>query len=162
MYLWKPVLSLIRLKSGILTQRKDRIILHLLFSGHEIDSKSTVSWKKNQEKSQDQEQDQKSDTVAKADSEAVQIFFMVQVSASATRTEVKPENFKGLKDITEITTQESYKYAAGSFAEYQDAVNYRNLIKSSYPDAFVIAVKDNKILLLQQALDQKRKTQKDN
>ena len=129
---------------------------------NEIDSKSTSSWKKNQEKSQDQEQDQKSDTVAKENSEAVQIFFMVQVSASATRTEVKPENFKGLKDITEITTQESYKYAAGSFAEYQDAVNYRNLIKSSYPDAFVIAVKDNKILLLQQALDQKRKTQKDN
>ena len=85
---------------------------------------------------------------------------MVQVSASATRTEVKPENFKGLKDITEITTQESYKYAAGSFAEYQDAVNYRNLIKSSYPDAFVIAVKDNKILPLQQALEEKRKTQK--
>jgi len=34
-------------------------------------------------------------------------------------------------------------------------------LKAVYPDAFVIAVKDNKILPLQQALEQKRKTQKD-
>ena len=35
--------------------------------------------------------------------------------------------------------------------------NYRKKIEVIYPDAFVIAVKDNKILPLQQALDQKRK-----
>jgi hypothetical protein len=38
-------------------------------------------------------------------------------------------------------------------------VKYRKKIEAIYPDAFVIAVKDNKILPLQQALEQKRKKQ---
>ena len=86
---------------------------------------------------------------------------MVQVTTSASKTEIKPENFKGLTDITEINAQDRFKYAAGSFTDYSDAVNYRKQIETIYPDAFVIAVKDNKILPLQQALEQKRKTQKD-
>ena len=36
------------------------------------------------------------------------------------------------------------------------AVRYRKKIEDIYPDAFVIAVKDNKILPLQQALEQKK------
>ena len=34
---------------------------------------------------------------------------------------------------------------------------YRKKIEDIYPDAFVIAVKDNKILPLQQALEQEKK-----
>ncbi len=65
-----------------------------------------------------------------------------------------------MKDITEINAQDRFKYATGRFADYSDAVNYRKKIEAFYPDAFVIAVKDNKILPLQQALEQKRKTKK--
>jgi len=79
------------------------------------------------------------------------------VAASASKTQVIPENFKGLKNITEIATGDRYKYASGSFPEYPDAVTYRKKIEDLYPDAFVIAVKDNKILPLQQALEQKSK-----
>ena len=88
---------------------------------------------------------------------AGQLVFMVQVNATATRTEIKPENFRGLTDVVEISTDNRYKYATGSFTEYSEAVNYRKKVESIYPDAFVIAVKDNKILPLQQALEQKRK-----
>ena len=87
---------------------------------------------------------------------------MVQITASASKTEIKPENFKGLSNITEINSQDRFKYAAGSFTDFSDAVNYRKKIETLYPDAFVVAVKDNKILPLQQALEQKRKTQKNN
>ena len=90
-----------------------------------------------------------------------EISFMVQVTSSSIRTEVKPENFKGLTDIIEIPAQDRYKYASGSFADYSAAVTYRKKMEAIYPDAFVIAVKDNKILPLQQALEQIRKTQKD-
>jgi hypothetical protein len=86
---------------------------------------------------------------------------MVQITSSATQTELKPENFNGLRDITEINAQDRYKYAAGNFTDYSEAVSYRKKIETFYPDAFVIAVKDNKILPLQQALEQKKQTQKD-
>lgn len=121
----------------------------------EIDSKSGITLQMNRN------QDPIQDTLTPDNSQNDDILFMVQISTSASRTEIKPENFKGLKDITEISTQERFKYATGSFADYSDAVNYRKKIEAIYPDAFVIAVKENKILPLQQALEQKRKTQKD-
>jgi N-acetylmuramoyl-L-alanine amidase len=87
------------------------------------------------------------------------LVFMVQVATATTKREIKPDNFKGLTDIIEIKSQDRYKYATGVFNEYPEAVKYRKEIEAIYPDAFVIAVKDNKILPLQQALEQKRKKQ---
>jgi N-acetylmuramoyl-L-alanine amidase len=121
---------------------------------NEIDSKSGISWEKNQDS------DQKNDTLTRISSQTGEISFMVQVTTSVSKTEIKPENFKGLSDVTEIITQNRFKYAAGNFPDYSEAVDYRKKIDTIYPDAFVIAVKDNKILPLQQALEQKRKTQK--
>ena len=121
---------------------------------NEIESKSSISWEKNQDTAL------KNDTITRVNSQAGEILFMVQVTTSVSKTEIKPENFKGLSDITEIFTQNRFKYAAGNFPDYSEAVNYRKKIDTIYPDAFVIAVKDNKILPLQQALEQKRKTQK--
>lgn len=86
-----------------------------------------------------------------------QLVFMVQVATTGSKTEIKPENFKGLTDIVEINAQNRYKYATGIFTEYKEAVQHRKKIEIIYPDAFVIAVKDNKILPLQQALELKRK-----
>jgi len=88
-----------------------------------------------------------------------QPLFMVQVATASARKEIKPENFRGIRDIVELEAQDRFKYATGSFQEYSDAVKYRKKIESMYPDAFVIAVKDNKILPLQQVLEQKRKKQ---
>jgi N-acetylmuramoyl-L-alanine amidase len=121
---------------------------------NEIDSKSGISWEKNQDSGQ------KSDTLSNLNSQAGGIYFMVQVTTSVSKTEIKPENFKGLKDIVEINAKDRFKYASGSFTDYSDAVNYRKKIETFYPDAFVIAVKDNKILPLQQALEQKKYTKK--
>jgi N-acetylmuramoyl-L-alanine amidase len=121
----------------------------------EIDSRSGISLKKNPDF------DQKDDTISSAKPETNEIVFMVQVTTSSVKTEIKPENFKGLKDIIEIYSQDRYRYAAGNFTDYSSAANYRNTIETFYPDAFVIAIKDHKILPLQQAIEQKRKTQKD-
>ncbi len=107
--------------------------------------------------------DDKNDTVREADTlsnndlQSGEIFFMVQVKTSSSRTELIPENFKGLKDITEINSNDRFKYASGSFTDYSSAVDYRKKLETVFPDAFVIAVKDNKILPLQQALEQKKK-----
>jgi N-acetylmuramoyl-L-alanine amidase len=82
--------------------------------------------------------------------------FLVQIANSRTKTEIKPENFKGLKDVTEISIQDRFRYVSGSYADYETAVSHRKMIESYYPDAFVIAIKDNKILPLQKALEQVR------
>jgi len=84
------------------------------------------------------------------------LVFMIQVATSSKRTEIKPENFKGITDIIEISTSSRYRYATGIFEDYIKAVEYRRKIEEKYPDAFVIAVKDNKVLPLQQALNQNK------
>ena len=86
-----------------------------------------------------------------------EIKFMVQIANSSARTELKPENFKGIKDVFEIDSQDRFKYATGNFTDYSAAVKYRKKIELDFPDAFVIAVKNKKILPLQEALEQKIK-----
>ena len=118
---------------------------------NEVDSKSGVNT------GGKKDSNHKNDTLTLLNSDSDEILFMVQVKTSSSKTEIKPENFKGLKDISEINVNDHFKYATGSFTDYSAAVEYRKKIESIYPDAFVIAVKDNKILPLQQALEQKRK-----
>jgi N-acetylmuramoyl-L-alanine amidase len=84
-----------------------------------------------------------------------EVIFMVQIASSSTKTGIEPTNFNGLKDIMEIPSNERYRYASGRFKEYPDAAEHRKILESLYPDAFVIAVKNNKILPLQEALEQK-------
>jgi len=122
---------------------------------NELDSKSGISAIKEQKTVPDPNQ-VKSDVLPSAE-----IQYMVQVAASSSQTAIKPENFKGLTDVIEINAVDRFKYASGRFAEYNDAVKYRKKLADIYPDAFVIAVKENKILPLQQALEQKKKKTKD-
>lgn len=98
----------------------------------------------------------KADTVSKAKSTNGRVIFMVQVTASSKKIAATPGNFKNLKDIVEINFNNRYRYATGSFSEYKLAAQYRKKIEEIYPDAFVIAVKENKILPLQEVLDKTR------
>jgi N-acetylmuramoyl-L-alanine amidase len=102
----------------------------------------------------------KSDTIAEAALPKGTIIYMVQISASPKKIPVKPENFKNLKDISEIFSGGRYRYASGRFVAYDSAASYRKKIGSLYPDAFVIAVKDNKIVPLQETLDKNRNKSK--
>jgi len=94
------------------------------------------------------------ETFSQLASKSGDIIFMVQIATSSVKIDTKPENFNGLENITEISGQNQSKYAAGSFSDYMSAVSYRKEIEAIFPDAFVIAVRDNKILPLQQALDE--------
>jgi len=81
--------------------------------------------------------------------------FMIQIAISAEKKPLLPANFKGLIDVVEIPSNDIFKYASGSFDNYTPAAEYRKTIETLYPDAFVIAVKNNKILPLQDALNSK-------
>jgi N-acetylmuramoyl-L-alanine amidase len=128
----------------------------------DIESKSSKFPVKIQDPDPDQDQDQDTKPVVSGQPspKTGDIVFMVQIANSSTRIVITPENFKGLKNVTELYGNDQSKYAAGIFNEYNDAVNYRKELEGIFPDAFVIAVKDNKILPLQQALDQKKEITK--
>ena len=117
-----------------------------------IDIRSAVSSETNQDP------DQKSDTLTStnATTPSDEILFKIQVTSSANKIKIKPENFNGLSDISEIKSGGRFKYTSGLFTDFSDAVSYRKKIETYYPDAFVIAVKDNKIVPLQQALELKK------
>ena len=103
----------------------------------------------------------KNDTVRIADSAKPvadlkgKIVFMIQIATSTRKIETKPANFKNIKDIFELYSGNRFRYASGIFDNYNEAVSYRKKIEAIYPDAFVIAVKDNKIVPLREALDKK-------
>jgi N-acetylmuramoyl-L-alanine amidase len=84
------------------------------------------------------------------------IDFRVQIATSATRKELKPENFGNLKDLSELVSGEYYKYSSGHFKTYPEASEYRKSISVLFPDAFVIAVRNNEIIPLQEAMEETR------
>jgi N-acetylmuramoyl-L-alanine amidase len=115
----------------------------------EIDSRSRISTDAKSEENETLKDTASNNTVAD------EVVFVVQIATSSSKKEIKPENFNGLKDIVEIYENERFKYTSGRFAEYSDAVKYRKQIEHKYPDAFVIAIKGNKTIPLQQALERK-------
>jgi N-acetylmuramoyl-L-alanine amidase len=82
-----------------------------------------------------------------------EIIFMVQIATSSTSKDLIPDNFKGVADLTEINEGDKFKYATGKFNNYDQAVEHRKKLSNIFPDAFVVAVKDNKIVPLQEAME---------
>ena len=87
--------------------------------------------------------DQTADTSSGGD----ELRFMIQIATSTVKKRLVPENFKGIKDVMELSSlnlsgmpQEVFPIITGA--------EYRKKIEVVYPDAFVIAVKNNKILPL--------------
>jgi N-acetylmuramoyl-L-alanine amidase len=80
--------------------------------------------------------------------------FKVQITASSRKLQITTGNFKGLAGVSEYLVGNIYKYAVGSNRTFQEAIAYSKQIKEKFPDAFIIAVKDNKIIPLNQALDE--------
>jgi len=115
---------------------------------NEVDKKTGISAVRIDEKT-DNREPEKSTSAGTG-----QIVFMVQVISSSKKLQVNPKNFKNLDDITEIYYGNRYRYASGKFTGYQEALEHRKKIELIFPDAFVIAVKENKILPLQEAINE--------
>jgi len=84
------------------------------------------------------------------------IVFMVQISAMPKDKPMNQSQLAGIEKITKIEEGERIKYGAGSFLVYEDAVKYRRTLTLGFPDAFVIAVRNGKIIPLQDAIEAKK------
>jgi len=78
---------------------------------------------------------------------------MVQISAMPKDKPMNQSQLKGIEKITRIEEGERIKYGAGSFSIYEDAVKYRRTLTLGFPDAFVIAVRNGKIIPLKEAIE---------
>lgn len=78
--------------------------------------------------------------------------FKVQILYSENHIDLNDSIFHDFNDIEEIETSGKYKYVVGSANTYPEAVEYSKWVKSRYPDAFIVAVSNGKIVPLSQAL----------
>lgn len=79
--------------------------------------------------------------------------FMVQIASSANPLEKNDTLYTEFKNLLVIIKDNSYKYLSGNFSTYQEAIDYSKALCDRYPGAFVVAVKNNKIIPLKEALE---------
>ncbi|HHJ09908.1 MAG TPA: N-acetylmuramoyl-L-alanine amidase [Bacteroidetes bacterium] len=89
-------------------------------------------------------------TVARADTN--QSFFSVQVLTSRKKIPLDDKTFKKYKPVFEFKEGSRYKYTVGRSSSYEEIKNLRKQLLTDFPDAFLVAVKDYRIISLQEAL----------
>ena len=82
------------------------------------------------------------------------IYYKVQISASSTSIPLNAADFNGFGDVEEFRQNNIYKYAVGSKKNYDEILEFSKQVKTNYPDAFIIAVKNGKIIPVTEALKQ--------
>lgn len=83
-----------------------------------------------------------------------EIEFCIQISASKSPLSTTSNFFKGLKNIETFRSPNGYKYAVGRKKTYSEIVEYSKVVKNYFPDAFIIALRDGKIIPLKEALNE--------
>lgn len=81
-----------------------------------------------------------------------EIIFKVQITSSRKKIPITSKIFKDIKGVDEIGFDGTYKYTVGSKKTYTEIIEYCQQIRKQFPDAFIIAVKGNKIIPLDIAL----------
>ncbi len=74
------------------------------------------------------------------------ISYSVQLSASSRKLKPTAVNFKGEINVFRKKYGNIYKYFSGSFKTYEDAVTEKKRIAKRFPDAFVVAFKNDDLI----------------
>jgi N-acetylmuramoyl-L-alanine amidase len=73
------------------------------------------------------------------------VIYRVQFYTSPSQIPFKSAKFAGLDKIFEYKMDGIYKYTAGRFTNYSEALKYQGVVRTkNFKDAFVIVLKDNK------------------
>lgn len=76
------------------------------------------------------------------------IVYRVQFFSSPSKIGVSSTKFKGLADVFEYKSGDNYRYTAGKYSKFAEAVKYQATVRGKgYKDAFVVVFKDGKRLM---------------
>lgn len=78
--------------------------------------------------------------------------FKVLVKTSKEPIVVTRENFKHSTDISETKIKNTFYYTLGNFVTFKDCNVYLEKLISDYPQAYIIAVKNGKLMKLEKAM----------
>jgi N-acetylmuramoyl-L-alanine amidase len=78
--------------------------------------------------------------------------YMVQIASSASQLIETDTLYIEFRNLKVIVKESSYKYLSGIFSTYQEAIDYSKTLSERYPGAFVVAVRNNKIIPIKEAL----------
>jgi N-acetylmuramoyl-L-alanine amidase len=92
--------------------------------------------------------------------DTINIYFCVQILSSTKRIRLDSSIFKGLDKIREIKLSGAYKYLVGNELEYNNIVLLKNKMRESFPDAFVVALKNGIKIPITEALSAKNNVNK--
>jgi len=87
--------------------------------------------------------------------DTINIYFSVQILSSTKRIRLDSSIFKGLDKLREIKLSGAYKYLVGNELEYNNIVLLKNKTRESFPDAFVVALKNGIKIPINEALSAK-------
>ena len=74
------------------------------------------------------------------------VFYTVQIMALTRKMEATPANFKGEQNIFRVEGQNLNRYFSGNFKTIEEAEQEQRRISPKYPNAFVVAFKNNKLI----------------
>jgi N-acetylmuramoyl-L-alanine amidase len=86
------------------------------------------------------------------ENEQNRIHFMVQIVASRKQIPLDSDHFSGFENIREFQMGNIYKYAVGDEKSYDAIMKFVQKVKPRYSDSFIIAVENDKIIPLSEAL----------
>ncbi|QIA08104.1 N-acetylmuramoyl-L-alanine amidase family protein [Draconibacterium halophilum] len=81
------------------------------------------------------------------------LIYSVQIMALTRKIETTPANFKGEQNIFRIEGQNLSRYFSGNFKSIGEAEQEQNRISTEYPNAFVVALKNNKLISIKKLTD---------
>ncbi len=84
--------------------------------------------------------------------DANELYFKVQVLSSRKKLDEHDPYFKDFPDVEAFQSGKWIKYAVGKSRLYSDIINYCSEVKKTFPDAFVVAVRNGEIISLNEAL----------
>lgn len=84
---------------------------------------------------------------------ADEIYYSVQIMALTRKIEATPENFKGEQNIFRLEGKNLSRYFSGRFKSIKEAELEQNRISTKYPNAFVVAFKNNKLISIKKLTD---------
>ena len=80
------------------------------------------------------------------------VFFKIQIASSRKPIPLDSKIFKDMVGIEEWRIDDLYKYTVGHSPDYNEMLAYQNSVREQFRDAFMVAVKDGKIIPMSEAL----------